>query len=259
MNVSRVETNLSQKQLTQTCKTRNKQGFDAVASDKTSVNEIPSSKLQGAYGITPSFGQIRLDTVNLKKKTFGKDKFKFVQAAFSELEPKNMEDQEKMFRLQKEWQKTRLGDMLTTDFLHNVRPGCKYYILEEMPKNGSKNSKVTNLMELVFPSDKVLAGNEKFKKLKIEFVQSAPQIADKKNAKIRGSGELALYETVKMAKEQNLDAVELFSINNDFYDRMGFEMTRKGSYGTAVYELPSARFNEFLERVEKKYNLKDVK
>lgn len=110
----------------------------------------------------------------------------------------------------------------------------------------------------------------------IDFLQSAPDIADNAQSKIRGAGELAVYSAVKEAKEKGLKKIELTSgsaTSNTFYDKIGFDCVyvsydpdsrlRHGKgLGDLIaiggcYELPSEKFDSFINRVEAKYNIKN--
>lgn len=110
----------------------------------------------------------------------------------------------------------------------------------------------------------------------IDFLQSAPDIADNSQSQLRGAGELAVYSAVKEAKEKGLKKIELTSgsaTSNTFYDKIGFDCVyvsydpdsrlRHGKgLGDLIaiggcYELPSNKFDSFINRVESKYNIKN--
>ena len=89
----------------------------------------------------------------------------------------------------------------------------------------------------------------------INFLQSAPEIADNKRSSIRGAGALALYAVVDYAKRHNHSKVCLFSSNNSFYENMGFENSgKKGSYlSNCDFHLDKRDYDWFLDKIRKKY------
>ena len=250
MNVSQLEiTNISEKPLKQSVKAQGMSYCRALPCDKRPLNTIPSNKLRGAYGFIPSFGQIQLDTINLKK-VVDKNKSKLVPAKFSELDCCVKEDIKKMETILSNWKKALLCGYFSFDFKHLLTLDRRFFVIEEESEEGDI---ARNLMELEVPV------NGSNNRITVQLLQSAPEIANNTEALTRGAGELALYEAVKMAKEQKLDSVNLYSINNSFYDKMGFEKLDEDSSHCSNYELTASKFDEFMERVEKKYNLKDVK
>ena len=89
----------------------------------------------------------------------------------------------------------------------------------------------------------------------INFLQSAPEIADNKRSPIKGAGALALYAVVDYAKRNNFRKVSLFSSNNAFYEKMGFENDGRACkhLNNCDFHLDRRDFDWFLNEIRKKY------
>lgn len=89
----------------------------------------------------------------------------------------------------------------------------------------------------------------------INYLQAAPEIANNKKSPIRGAGELALYAVVDFAKKNNYRKVALYSSNNSFYEKMGFENDgrRYKVCPNCDFHLDKYDYDWFLEHVRKKY------
>ncbi|MBQ9688145.1 hypothetical protein IJV79_00755 [bacterium] len=217
--------------------------------DKKSIGAIPSSKLQGAFGLVPSFGRVQLDTVNLKKHVF-MNVFKPLTASFVELERDVSMDLAKVKNTLAAWgYKANYLYDIAYNFENGCRPQEKFYMIE------TGDGKATNFMELRFPNPVA-----KEKVLEVRFLQSSPEIADKARAsKIKGSGELALYEATKLAKENKIPKVVLTSVRDSFYEKVGFKKTEQLTENSSEFELTESMYDDFMKRIESKYNLKSIR
>ncbi len=132
-------------------------------------------------------------------------------------------------------------------------PTQNFYALEmKNTKNIHKNA--TAIMST---SDVVVDGQ---KALKIDILQSTPKVAKQSfedvsylNNDIKGSGELMLYGAIKEAKAKGCKVLTLESSNDPFYQKMG--MSHMTIDDTSVFRLYESQFDDFLARVEKKYQM----
>ena len=60
-----------------------------------------------------------------------------------------------------------------------------------------------------------------------------------------------MYEAVKVAKKEGYQKVDLYSTNNSFYQKIGFEKNPKSNF----FSLDKSQYDSFLSRVEQKYNI----
>lgn len=197
---------------------------------------------------TNSFGATKIDSVKLLKRV-NKDTFTPIKGKFSELKFTDKEDISFMYKLQDSWQNlTKYCEAICRDFL-NRESDYRYFVTEAID---GKKSKVTNLAEIEFK----LGKDFKKKTCHVEFLQSAPDIATKKDTTpIKGSGEIAMYEIVKLAKKEKCKSVKLVSTADSFYEKLGMTKVDKGK-ALSEFELKKADFKEFIDRIAKKYNLK---
>lgn len=234
--------------------------------------EVPSVLLKGAYGVIPFKGQKINGTKNNAEVSFGANplldinlkklinkQYEFVPAKFSELVIGDNSDQWAMLNLEELWKnKTELtGSFVTTFF--NSKGEESFYLTEIPDSNKELFDRITCLLKTTNPK---VQQKESFD---VHILQSSPCIANVKNSPIKGSGELSLYAATRLAKENGFKKVRLNSLNDSFYDNMEFkkvevvykdeEFPNEGG----IYELPAELFDEFLERVEKKYNFKNEK
>lgn len=123
------------------------------------------------------------------------------------------------------------------------------YAIASKNKKKLRSKDIKSIFSLRFENKKGL------KVCDLEFLQSAPEIADNPKSSIKGSGEVALYYVVKLAKDNNCDRVTLSSTNNSFYENMGFEMgVKKHPYSKITpFYLEKSDYDWFLKRVEEKY------
>lgn len=190
-----------------------------------------------------SFGAKQLETLNLLKKATG-DVYTPIKATFSELELNNKADKALITKLKEEWKGlTRFGTEICDGFLKKTE-GARFFITEAI--DGGKK-KITNIMQ-VQPNT---YGNG----FNLKYLQSAPDIANKCEASpIKGSGETALYGLINLCKKEGRDGISFYSTADRFYDKIG--MTNLGSVDDlSMYGLGEKKFDWFLDRVAKKYNL----
>lgn len=162
------------------------------------------------------------------------------------------EDDKLIFNLGCFWAKTEFIHPIT-DFYH--KKGKKQFYVIAMGNNSEIKAKdVKSILQIEDTTIK----NKKV--CKVDFVQAAPEIADNEKSSVRGAGEVALYVAVRHAKEEGCKQVVLTSTNNDFYEKIGFEMGAKKDLFSSIcpYYLDEKDFDWFLEKTEKKYGFKNV-
>ncbi len=245
---------------------------DPISQDRPagiSVNEIPSSLLRGAYGVVPFSGNMQtrpqskavpftanpLYDINLRKLTNDVD-YKNIPAKFSELIIGDDIDHSAMKKLKELWKHiTDYGSTFADNF-DKQKAEKSYYLTEVVDDSKSLYDRITCVVETTNP--KKSANKDVFD---IHLLQASPKLANKQASEIKGSGELSLYGAVKVAKENEFKKISLISTNDSFYDKMGFEkvdmldpdesMFNEGG----IYELAADKYDDFLNKIEQKYNL----
>lgn len=195
-----------------------------------------------------SFGATKIDSVNLLKRV-SKDKFTPIKANFNELHFDDVDDIKLIYKLKEKWGNlAEYSSAICNDFLKRVND-YRYFAVEAL--DGGKK-KITNLAEVeIRPCKKP----NKYS-CHVMFLQSAPDIAEKAGTTpIKGSGELAMYEIVKMAKKMKCKNVKLVSTADGFYQNIGMKDMSKGP-SVSIFGLKSSDFKKFMKRIEEKYNLK---
>ena len=129
-----------------------------------------------------TFGAVCVDKVKLLKKN-NKGIYKPIKAKVLELEQFNKKDEKIIKNIGKLWDGTQYGESILHEFFSKKINTNRFFAIQT--KNGFKKQ-ITNLMEIDTPFD----GAVKNFKLCIKFLQSAPNIANKKAPKIKGSGEV---------------------------------------------------------------------
>jgi hypothetical protein len=192
-----------------------------------------------------SFGAKQLDTVKVLKKVEN-DKFVPIKAIFSELEINNEKDIDLVKGLQEKWQHfTAFGQSIFSDFLSKIKTS-RFFMLEAIDEN---DKKVTNVMETTTTKRPFKTTRE------IMYLQSSPEIADKMEVSpIKGSGEIAMYEIVKLSKDEKVSSINLISVANDFYKKIGMNDISNNSF-LSKFGLDKKDYSAFLERIKQKYNL----
>lgn len=197
----------------------------------------------------PTFGKTILNKVNLRKKAG--NTYKFVEGYFSKLNPEDPKDLSLLESIRENW---RRGTSFSNEMIYNFE---KYKDSTNLYMTELKNSclgikkKVCCLIETTNPKKRKDRNN-----FEIVYVQSAPAIS-KDNSKypIKGAGELSIYGAVKEAKKEGFKKVSLLSIKDSFYEHIGFPQKEVATKDSALFTLPQEKYDEFLQRIEKKYNL----
>ena len=209
--------------------------------------QIANTSLNNNYQYKKGFGAKQIDTLNLLKK-MDNDVYTPIKATFSELSINNKNDIKFMSKLKEKWDgKTQFGNRIFRHFL-NKAEDSRFFVTEVI-ENGKK--RVTNLMEIEPPKPKDY-GNV----TQLKYIQSAPDIANKTSrSPIKGSGETAIYELVKMSEKENRDGIYLTSAADRFYEKLGFD--DMGSCDDErTFRLGSNKFKSFLDKIAQKYNLR---
>ena len=195
----------------------------------------------------PAFGAVRVDKVKLLKNK-GNGTYKAIKANILELDPYNAKDKKIINKLRTDWKRTEYTHTICDNFFNQKNKTDRFFAIQT--KSGFKKQ-ITNLMQIDAAFD------EAVKKIKIciKYLQSAPNIANQLTPEVKGSGEVALYEAVKIANKNNAKSVFLFSTNDNFYEKAGlnkeFEIAN-----CSLFNLSEEKFANFLNRVKTKYNFK---
>lgn len=159
----------------------------------------------------------------------------------SVLTRENELDSKKMKKLASEWSGTDLGAYIAETYLEKKYKFINTFVLEENNSNG--RNKILSAATVVY-SDDVPPSI-----CNVEYLQSSPEILEKKN--IKGAGEVLLYSIVKEAQKNKIKSVILYPYEDvfSFYEHIGFHNAQyKGSMG-----LNADEYGEFLKRIEGKY------
>lgn len=194
-----------------------------------------------------SFASQKLYGVNLKKKNEDRE-YSLIHANFSELKTNSTEDKALMGNIANSWGRKNhfnYAPYIGENFKYSG--GYRsYYVLELKDEENSPET-ITCIAET--NKNNTQDGGEI---LDLFYIQAHPNIASNKNAAIRGSGELTLYGVVKKAQENGFKHIRICSVNDEFYEKMGFHK-RTGSDNNGYYWLDAEDFENFLNKIEKKY------
>lgn len=190
----------------------------------------------------PNFTSRHIMDVNLKRRSTKKP----IEAQVVKLDT-SQEDAKLMLNLLSFWADSEYICSIA-DSYYNDKDFNIYAI-------ASKNKKKLSTKDIKSLFVVKIENKKGLKVCDLEFLQSAPEIADNPKSSIRGSGEVALYYVVKLAKENDCDRVTVTSTNNSFYENMGFEMVaKKYPYSKITpFYLEKKDYDWFLDRVEDKY------
>ncbi|MDD3236546.1 MAG: hypothetical protein PHV37_00435 [Candidatus Gastranaerophilales bacterium] len=226
---------------------------------KREYNDYSAQKIKGSFGCgfalksakSVSFTSTPLYDVKLKKLVGLNGKrgiYAPQEASFSQLKIDNPEDFENMTKMHESvWGYLDLSGALINNFIQK-RDFVDYYAIELKDENLPFQKKVMSLMQTASPQYTQFPDA-----LNISFLQAAPQYLGTKPPAMKGAGELAIYGAVKVAKEQGKSAVALTSINDKFYDKIGFKKHHKNGVGEWCYILDEKDFDSYISRVENKY------
>lgn len=189
-----------------------------------------------------NFTSAKVADVNLKRRTTKRP----IEAYVAQLDF-SLEDKILMTNLYSLWSDTDYMESISNAFLR--KKNIKTFVVAAKTKKNlsAKDVKSVFCLELQDNSGKRICN--------LKYLQSASDIADNPKSSIRGAGELALYYTVKYAKENGCNMVSLTSTNNSFYENAGFEM------GEVIYPcsnicsfyLDENDYDSFLKKIEEKY------
>ncbi len=197
-----------------------------------------------------SFSGQRLFQFNMKKKIRGSFT-ENVPVWFTKL---TQEDVPLLTEILPLWQKyTDYGNSIIKSFLAEVSPkrkkqksfwGCfeqEFYMIEKCNESNSK-SRVKALARLKNYEDEYF----------ISYLQSASKIPT--GEKLKGAGELLLYGIIKRADDLNKEFVDLISLADDWYSKLGFKMVGDGNcLGDAL--LLKENYHKLMKYVESKYKV----
>ncbi len=192
-----------------------------------------------------SFGATILDNVTLRKKTLSG--YKTVEGFVSQLTKDDAGDIARLQGIKENWRKSTIySNEIIDNFCQNLKK--KNFYITELKDNCVRiKNRICCMMQTTDPTV-----NQMRDKFRIDLLQSAPAIANKgSSSKIKGAGELAVYEAVKVAKKEGYQKVDLYSTNNSFYQKIGFEKNPKSNF----FSLDKSQYDKFLSRIEQKYNI----
>ncbi len=226
------------------------------------IDQISSHKLQGAYGLNfgnaLSFTSTKIYDINLKERK--KDgSYKLIPASFSKIEDADLEDLRKMAHAWKKEDVRSYSRYFLDEFREkNESHGKLGFYSIEKDNHRSFSSRTTGLMMTREDRDFM-----KQKVLHVVILQANPKYATREDeinaSKLKGTGELAIYGAVKLAKESKCKSIEVFSTKDSFYEHLGFQnkVDRKGNVYPSDYKLKSSQFDSYIQRIEEKYNIKN--
>lgn len=205
--------------------------------------EVSSANIN--FNNNQSFGNTILDNAQLRKRALN-GTYKQVDAFVSKLTKNDPKDLSVLDKIRESWRRnTAFSEEIMFCFKHDERKNI--YMTELKNKCLKIKQKVCCLMQTTNP-DKCSSRDI----FHIDFIQSAPSIADRvTQSPIKGAGELTIYEAVKTAKKEGYKRIQLSSIKDDFYSKIGFNEIEN----THIFFLENKDFDNFLNRVEKKYNI----
>ncbi len=194
-----------------------------------------------------AFGKTILDNAKLQKKALN-GAYKQADAFISKLTYGDAKDISLMEKIQNQWRKySTFSEEIIYNFKTNANKNI--YMTELKNKCLKIKDKVCCLMMTTNPKKSL--SRETFH---IDLLQSAPAIADKGiKSPIKGAGELTVYEAVKEAKKEGYKKVQLTSIKDGFYSKIGFKNLDNSDYH--IFVLENKDYDNFLKRIEKKYNI----
>lgn len=205
------------------------------------INSIYSN-LAGAQRI--SFGEKLLYNIKLKER-LENDTFSKTDSSFASLNPDDKRDTELIKKLETLWNPSGYAAVIAEEFLHPYKSkNSSFYIIKKNSPPDDTLHKTTCI------ASTTNVDNTDKSAFEIDYIQTSPDISQSDEPQIKGSGELMIYGCVKEAQKYGFQKVSIFSSNNSFYEHLGFN---KAAY--RWYELPSSQYDEFLERVEKKYGM----
>lgn len=160
-------------------------------------------------------------------------------------------DEELINSMHTSWSSTRYFPSISAEYAISTG-NYKFHMVAAGNRNIIKRKDVKSIVDFE------ILGRQDNKILCINYLQSAPEIANNRNSDIEGAGELLMYSVVKYAKESKCKKITLVSSCNGFYRNIGLKATQVINDKAARFELEEKDYDEFLARVEKKYGFKTL-
>ncbi len=211
----------------------------------TTVNSMNSQNQNPLKSVQPNFGQIKLDKVKLRVKS-ADGSYQLADAFVSKLESKSIRDKKLLDKLYDNWYNTEYTHNVIVRF-NQLKDFSNLYITKLKKNCKALKDNICSLIETTNPK-----ANDRRDDFVIKYIQAAPEIANKSDKPVKGAGELAVYEAVKTAKENNYKRISLYSTNDNFFTKLGFEKDENSHN----FVLKKDKFDSFLEKVEQKYEIK---
>lgn len=220
---------------------------------RTKVNTRNNLPYQGASAYKPSFSSISLYGINVLKeeKDGGKS---HLPASFSRISPEDPNDYLTMVDFGNRLvQGDRYGAQICYNFRIMPPKEVNFFVVETEERGIPLKDKIISLAQVnIYDNGLQNPYNPNKRYMEIALIQSMKDIPCSRFSDVKGGGELCLYGLVRLAKERNLDYVMLSSTSNKFYDHIEFG-TRENFTSSTIFKLNKESYNEFLEKVEKKY------
>jgi len=168
-----------------------------------------------------------------------------LSAHFAKLDPK--EDAGLLQEVSELWEDDPCNNMI-----NNLNEGIETYAVITNETDKSKAERVLSLVSII--------GNENDNSVEIYRLISKPQVAySTKRRPIKGSGALAVYGVLNLAREGGYSQVEFDSVDsesNKFYNNLSLKPYKQK--GTSTYEIPKENFSEIMQFIEDKYEMEKV-
>jgi len=203
-----------------------------------------SSKNKNKLGFSSQF----LYNVNIKQLDENGEA-KLIQSKITRLIPDDPEDAEAMKAINKTWG-TDLADKIANDFKHPRNTDL--YLAVELDDN--KKELADKILCLAQTSSKADHRARGYNDIHLKRLQSSPTAEHgKKENQFKGSGEVLMYGICKYGKKSGFSDLVLMSTNNRFYNHLA--MPKAPDLGQSMYAFKKDAMNEFMEKIEEKYQI----
>jgi len=204
-----------------------------------------SSKNKNKLGFSSQF----LYNTNIKQLDENGET-KLIPAKITQLIPDAPEDAEAMKTIDETWAKTAYGKEIVKNFKHPRN--IDLYLAVEL--NDDKKELADKILCLAETSSKADHKSRGYNDIHLRHLQSAPACEHgKKENQFKGAGEILMYGICKYGKKLGFSDLVLMSTNNRFYNHIG--MPKAPDLGQAMYAFKKDAMNEFMEKIEEKYEI----
>lgn len=203
-----------------------------------------------------NFGAKTLYPMMIKKAV--KNGYRLVKADFAELSVRSKKDKQCIDELKKAWRFSSsennyihdIAQKFYDDAGFKTSPLYRYFVVRLASGKKKMSQKIASIMAVKIEPKELLF---------LDYIQSASQVKHNSNVpKVKGAGELGILGLIKLAKGSLLKRLCLSSTNDTFYDKLGFKFNYEhiqSVLSSATHSLPKRKYNSFIEKTEKKYNI----